>query len=225
MDIATAVRGYELDLQAERKSSRTITWYLSKLRYFMRFLEDEHGISDLGDIEPEHIKAFVRQARATSQALDGVHQLKDGALSSYTVRGYFVSIKTFLGWAEREGYVGASPAARLRPPRTRQVVIDSFTPDEVKVMLKATAGTRHAERDYAMLLLLYDTGIRVGELVEIEVDVIDFAGGWIKVIGKGDKERMVPMGETSRRALWRYVNNRRPEPLVPAIKQTFLNER
>ncbi len=225
MDIAVAIRGYELDLQAEHKSPRTITWYLSKLRYFVRFLENEYQRSELEDVEAKHIKAFVRQAQATSVAMDGVHHLKEGVLSSQTVRGYFVSIKAFLAWAEREGYVDSSPASRLRPPKTRQVVIESLTPDEIRAMLKATPETRHSDRNYAMLLLLYDTGIRVGELVGMAVDDIDFAGGWIKVRGKGDKERMVPMGETTRRALWRYVNSRRPEPLVPAITNTFLNER
>ena len=53
MDLATAVHGYKLDLQSERKSTNTITWYLSKLRCFTRFLEDEHGVSDLGDVLPD----------------------------------------------------------------------------------------------------------------------------------------------------------------------------
>jgi site-specific recombinase XerD len=152
MDIAVAVRGYELDLQEERKSPRTITWYLSKLRYFARFLEDEFQVSDLGDVGPEHIKAFVRQAQAMSEAMDGVHHLKEGVLSSLTVHGYFVSIKAFLGWAEREEYIESSPATRLRPPKTRQVVIESLTPDKIKAMLKGTLGTRHGKRNYAMSL-------------------------------------------------------------------------
>ena len=78
--------------------------------------------------------------------------MKEGVLSSLTVHGYFVSIKAFLGWAEREEYIESSPVPRLRPPKTRQVVIESLTPDEIKAMLKGTLGTRHGKRNYAMSL-------------------------------------------------------------------------
>ena len=225
MDLQTAIAGYELDLQAEGKSPRTITWYEHKLRYFSRFLRDEYGVDGMEDVRADHIKAFIRYARGSVGALDGVHHTKEENPSPLTVRGYFVSIKAFFGWAKREGHISENPSTRLKAPAVRHVVIESFVPDEVRAMLKSATATRYPERDYALLLLFYDTGIRVGELIGLAVDDIDFSGGWLKVLGKGNRERMVPMGETTRRALWRYVNKSRPEPLVPAITQTFLNDR
>ena len=84
---------------------------------------------------------------------------------------------------------------------------------------------RNAERNFTIILLLYDTAIRVGELAGLTLDQVDFDGGWLRIRGKGAKERIVPMGATSRRALWRCVNEARPEPAVPAIDNVFVNER
>ena len=91
MEIATAINGYELDLRAERKSPKTIIWYLHKLRYFAQFLSDENGPRTIESVESEHIKAFIRYASTANEAMDGIHQLKDARLSSFTVRGYFVT--------------------------------------------------------------------------------------------------------------------------------------
>jgi len=224
MQLDKALLAYEIDLRAENKSPKTIDWYRHKLRYFADWLA--HGdIGHVEDLEPGHIKGFLLYLGQLDQAIGGGRRLKNGRPSSLTVHGYAQVLKTFCGWLARNGYADNSPFDGVGMPKVERYVVQAFTDEDVRKMLRAARARRHAERDYALVLLLYDTAIRAGELVRLRLEDVDFEGGWLRVLGKGARERMVPMGQAARRALWRHVTVSRPEPALPTMREVFLNER
>lgn len=120
------------------------------------------------------------------------------------------TLRRFFRWALRDGRIGADPTLRLAnaklPPRFPKALSESH----VEALLAAPdTATPLGQRDRAMLELMYATGLRVSELVELRMIQLSLKDGLVRVIGKGDKERIVPMGEEARLALERYLRDGR----------------
>jgi site-specific recombinase XerD len=123
------------------------------------------------------------------------------------------SLRIFFSWLVSEGIIESNPFGRVKIPRPPRKVIPTFSDSQIHDLLNLI-DTRSAEgyRDYAMILTLLDTGIRVSELCSLKLDNIWLEEGMLKVMGKGNKERLIPIGKYVQRLLWRYINRYRPEP-------------
>ncbi len=136
--------------------------------------------------------------------------METGAASS-TIQRRVSAVRGFFAWCDEQSFIDADPAARLRSPkRTRRlpVVPGRRNVEESILSTEARAGEGPlAVRDVAMLEVLYGGGIRVAELCGLDLQDIDEEHGTLRVVGKGDKERSVPLGAPARRALtaWRTV--------------------
>jgi integrase/recombinase XerC len=113
-------------------------------------------------------------------------------------------------------------AGRLRIPKAPQKLPDVMTAEKTNNLLDAVAEKPEKERDIAILELLYGCGIRVSELVGIDLGDLSLHDGWLRVRGKGDKERQVPVGEKARAAVGRYIGVRKGAANEVAL---FLNSR
>jgi integrase/recombinase XerD len=137
------------------------------------------------------------------------------------------AIRGFYGFALREGVVGRDVATLLESPPPGSYLPDVLAPDQVEAILAAPPpGDPAADRDAAILELLYACGLRVSELVSLDLDRLDLEHLSVRVIGKGNKERRVPMGEPARDRIHRYLSGARE--LWTAGRPTqavFLNQR
>ena len=121
------------------------------------------------------------------------------------------SLRRFYQYLMRHGRIGADPCARIDTPRLGRALPDALSESEVEALLEAPdLGTREGLRDRTMLELLYATGLRVSELVNLRVGQINFEQGVVRVVGKGGKERLVPLGESALDWLQRYLREGRP---------------
>jgi len=131
--------------------------------------------------------------------------------SHSTVRHYFVVLSCFFNWAAEEGFVEENPMLRVKVAKSRPKVVIPFSNDEIRRMLAICDYDyeRNAKllgsRNRAIILVLLDTGIRLSELLAMKVGDINSDTGFIRVLGKGDKERVVRIGKVARKALWRYL--------------------
>jgi len=225
MHIRKAVEGYHIDLLADGKSPATVRWYMHKLRYFTEYLEAQGLPVEAGLLRREHILGFLVYLRSLGAAVDGRAYVAKDRLSSLTVKGYAQVVKTFCRWLRRNGLSRVNAAADLAMPRVDKYVVEAFTADEVRRMLQATQQSREGARDHTIILLLYDTAMRLGELTRLTLDDVDMEGGWVKVRGKGARERVIPVGRTAKRALWRYIAMYRREPAQAREQAVFLNQR
>ncbi len=153
--------------------------------------------------------------RATAADLEG--RLAELALrnsSPRTQARWLSSIKGFYRYCLREGLCETDPGLQLRPPRLPRQLPQTLTEQQVESLLAAPRADNPVEqRDRAMLELLYATGLRVSELVGLELSAVNFRQGVVRVIGKGDKERLVPAGEEAMAQLESYLAHVRPELL------------
>lgn len=149
----------------------------------------------------------------------------DGAASSVARRT--ASLRAFYAYLVREGLRESDPAAGLRTPKLPQQLPRVLSVEEVEAVLaKVVPGGPLGQRDLAALELLYGCGLRAGELVGLREGDVDLEGGLVRCVGKGDKERVVPMGAAAAAALGRYLQGGRRELLRGRRRaELFLNAR
>ena len=122
------------------------------------------------------------------------------------------SLRRFYRYLVRHGRIAADPCARVEAPRIGRVLPDALSEAEVEALLQAPdPRLREGLRDRTMLELLYATGLRVSELVNLKLGQINKQQGVVRIVGKGGKERLVPLGESALDWLERYLREGRPE--------------
>jgi len=146
-----------------------------------------------------------------------------GRLAAISIQTYIRALRAFFNWLYREGYTQENRLARLKPPRAQTKVAEVLTPEEIaRVLAAIDQNTAAGARDYAMLMLFLDSGLRCSELTALKLADLNIEGGYLKVMGKGGKERVVPFGASVQKALLRYLLHFRPEPFNLAVQNFFL---
>jgi site-specific recombinase XerD len=139
------------------------------------------------------------------------------------VQGYARTIKAFWSWLVAEGIIEGNVMSRLKLPKVPRKVMPTLSDDEISRLLSLPdCRTERGYRDYVIVVVFLDTGIRLSELTALEVQDVDLSQSCFLVHGKGGKERMVPFGVHARRCLRRYIGSFRPEPATPFATQVFL---
>lgn len=185
-------------LQHERRASpHTHKNYLVDIMQFFRFLEPrfpgigEDGAQHMAQVDAAVVREYVG------------HMFGEKAPSSMARK--LASLRTFFQYCLREGYVVSNPAKEVATPKIPKRLPRFLTVDEVFALLKQPAGDGAlGARDQAILELLYASGLRVSELVGLDIGEVDCTQQTVRVLGKGRKERIVPMGEKAASAIARY---------------------
>jgi integrase/recombinase XerD len=208
------INGYQLCASSEGKSPNAIAIVSNSVSYFQNFLTSEGRSKDVTQISEHEIREFIlylQQKRCFSNHL--LNHTQDRGLSGHTINCYPRSLRIFFSWLVSEGVIDANPFERVKIPRPPQKVIPTFTDSQIQELLNVIC-LRRAEgyRDHAIILTLLDTGLRVSELCGLKLSNLWLEDGMVKVLGKGNKERLIPVGKNVQRYLWRYINRYRPEP-------------
>ena len=134
--------------------------------------------------------------------------------SPRSVSRYLSAYRQFYRWLVRERMISSDPVALIESPKTGRGLPKALTEEQVEILLSAPdTSTMLGMRDKAMLELMYATGLRVSELVGLELSNLNLNQGVIRVIGKGQKERLVPIGDEAHDSLMVYLSSGRPELL------------
>lgn len=163
---------------------------------------------------------------STSLLTNYLLRLKDGGLKASSISRKLAAIKSFVRFLVAEEFLGSNPIANLESPRIGSCLPKCLTYEEVDNLLGRPDVSRPLGiRDRALLELLYATGIRVSELISIKASDLDIRVGFVKVFGKGGKERIVPLGKTAIFWVLKYMEEVRPKLLKEEEKTFFLNWR
>ena len=190
---ANEVGGFIRYLSHERnRSGHTVRAYQGDLQDFASF-SASRGISRLADVDLSTLRSWLGS-------------LDQKGLSRTTIARRAATVRNFLAWATREGHVQDNPALRLKAPRRQKSLPNVLASSQLDPVLTATqqaavGGDPSALRARAVLELLYGSGIRVGELVGLDIDDLDHDRRTVRVLGKGNKERTVPYGVPAAQAL------------------------
>jgi integrase/recombinase XerD len=188
-------------LSVERGLSRnTISAYGLDLSSFINYLENR-GVTGIEKIKRDDITEYLLR-------------LKDEGLSGNSVSRALVAIKTFYKFLTQERFVKNDVAGVLESPKLIRPLPNVLNVSDVTKLLQAPdTKSKMGIRDKAALELMYATGMRVSEMVELLTGTMNLDVGFIKCKGKGDKERIVPVGTEARNAISRYMKEARPSLL------------
>jgi site-specific recombinase XerD len=217
---------YEISNRAEGKSEKTCTWYTKNLIDFRKWNIRSSHSDTIDGIDTKTIRLYVlylmKKRRFENHP---THPETKELLSISTVHGHVRTLRAFLSWMFREGFTETNIGRDVNPPKLVQKVVSPLSDDEISSIIRAfDSNGRTQFRDQVIFMLLIDTGLRVGELTNLKINDVNGSQGILKVLGKGKKERLVPMGNKSLRALQRYLYRFRREPLNPEIQHVFLSE-
>jgi integrase/recombinase XerD len=220
--ISDAIEGLLLAKLAEGRSPRTITGYRHDLRVWLDYAGDQ----DVAQITTQELQAFLLYLRTGYQPR---RLFGDGSvLSAKTIRNFWVSLSALFSWL-RDAFELPSPMVKVPAPAFSRTEIEPFSQADVEALLTACDHKREAQthlrrrytmrrptavRDRAIILTLLDTGLRSSELCALIIGDLDLKTGKVNIRGsaaggaKGGKGRMVYLGTTVRRAIWRYLVTR-----------------
>lgn len=179
-------------LEIERNaSSHTLRAYRKDLESFATYVQKKPSAVDMGDI-----RSFI------------AHQIK-GGMNKSTAGRRLASIRSFLQYLHREGYIKSNPAKLVSTPRASKLLPKFLSVDDVFSLIEKPEGIGFIPlRDRAILELLYSSGLRVSEISGLNVDEVNIREGLVKVKGKGKKERILPVGTKAAEALKSYMVER-----------------
>ncbi len=194
---ARLLQGYVRYLTAERHaSSYTVRNYTHDLRHFLDFLNQENVIS-LRDVDRFLLRHYIKS-------------LLEQGFDKASVAGKLSALRSFYRYLMQENIVSSNPLVTVSSPKLDRRLPSFLSADEVKLLLdRVDNSTPLGQRDKAMLELLYAAGLRVSEMVALDVGSVNLETREIRVWGKGSKERVALMGEPAAAALDRYLGDGR----------------
>ena len=212
--VKSIVKGFVLTQQTDCKSPRTIEYYESNLKRFLWFADQQEWPDEARLITEWHIREFLGYVSREGNrwGLEGNGSESSRPKATYcTVHHYYCVLKTFFNWCVREGYITETPLAKIKLKNPKLNVVQPYSNKDIMKLIDVCDYDYRNNakflgcRNKAIILMFLDTGLRASELANIKLDEIDSERGWIKVKGKGAKERVVRIGATVQKALWRYL--------------------
>jgi site-specific recombinase XerD len=216
---------YEVCNRAEGKSCRTISWYSANLRLFCSYLERRHLPDSIDGVDIKLLREYVLYLlkRNRFETHPYTH-VKGEPLSTATIHGHVRTLRAFFSWLVDEGLTEENIAKDLKPPKLVKKAVSTLSDEEIIAILHTLKLNNHCEaRNLTIFMLLLDTGLRIGELVSLKMEDVHMGEGFLKVMGKGRKERIVPIGNNAQKALQRYLFRYRPRLAHAGIKNVFLS--
>jgi integrase/recombinase XerD len=196
-----AIQNYLLTLGSQNKSSgNTLGAYRTDLRQLVDYLS-ERDISDWGSVTPEIVADFIRR-------------LDDRQYASTSIARKVAAMKSFFRYLQVSGIITDDPAYALQAPRVTKYLPHALHPDEMQHLFDAIdTSTTTGQRDHAMIQTIYSTGMRVTELISLDLSHVDLARGHVRCNGRNQRERVLPLALSAQRALATYMEDGRRELL------------
>jgi site-specific recombinase XerD len=223
--LSNLINYYELCNKSEGKSQKTVSWYTANLRQLRHYLQARHLSDSVDNIDLQVLREYVFYLLKKKRFADHPYTpQRQEFLSAATVHGHVRTLRAFFSWLLREGLAQHNVAKGLRPPKVPKRVISTLSDAEILSILDVLDPRNPCDaRNRTIVMILLDSGLRVGEVIDLKLDDINLDQGLLKVMGKGQKERIVPIGNSAQRALQKYLFRHRPEPAHPGVDNVFLS--
>lgn len=219
------IQYFEVCNQSEGKSPKTVSWYSANLRQFHRYLQSRHIPDSIEDLNIQILREYILYLQKRKKFADHPYTpTKSEFLSAASVHGHVRTLRAFFSWTVREGLVEDNVGSRLKPPKLPKRIVSTLSDEEIRLILNMLNPTNLCDaRNQTIFMLLLDTGLRIKELTNLKMDDLNLDHGVLKVMGKGEKERIVPFGNNVQRALQRYLFRYRSKPAHLGIDNVFLS--
>ena len=201
---------YLITCRTEGKTLSTLRGYTEKLGRFIRWWDE----ACLADFSVESVREYILYLQtAPKYENHPFHQSHGAHMSAANVRNHVLVLRAFSSWLFRESFTEENVLSRLKVPKVPVKMMQTLSDEEIRRLFdNLDQNTSAGCRDAAMLLLLLDTGLRCAEILGLWAEDVHLGDQWLKVMGKGQKERVVPFGGRASKLLQRYLYHLRPEP-------------
>jgi site-specific recombinase XerD len=219
------VRRYAVSNKADGKSLRTVNWYTEMLASFCDYARSELHSNGMPIFTLDVVRTYILLLQQ-KRCFEGhpYTPKQDRPLSVQTLRCHCRALKAFASWLHSEGYTAENRLKNLRLPKAQARMMEPLTAGEIdKVISCIDMNSSIGTRNRTIVVTALDTGLRASELVGIKLTGLNLEGGYIRVMGKGAKERIVPIGKYVQRLIWRYVDEVRPKPSDGGCENLFLS--
>ena len=202
---------YLITCRSEGKILSTLRGYSEKLGRFIRWCEE----ACLADFSVELVREYIVYLQSAPKYENHpFHQSQGAHMSAANVRNHVRVLRSFSSWLCRGSFTEENVLSKLKVPKAPLKMLGTLSDEEIRRLFDGLDQDTSAScRDAAMLLLLLDTGLRCAEILHLWTEDVHLGGQWVKVMGKGQKERIVPLGSSASKLLQRYLYYLRPEPL------------
>ena len=191
-------------MNTERQlSAHTDSNYARDLTALVKFC-DKHGLEEWTAVDHQHVRTFAAHSHAGGLSPRSVQRRLSAVRSFYE----FLIRQNHASEADARSGVNHNPAYDVRAPKAAKRLPETLDPDQMARLLEIPAGDSFVLRDRAIMELLYSSGLRLAELVGLDVDRLDLKAGMVRVLGKGKKERDVPVGSVAVKVLTQWLRER-----------------
>lgn len=211
-----ALDDYLQFLRVERQlAANTLSSYERDLKSYLQYLKEVEQLDSLRKVERVHI-------------LNHLSHLKETTMSSRTVARHISSIRSFHQFLIRERVVDKDPTVHLEMPQMDKKLPNVLSIEEVDALIEAPDTSKaNGKRDQAMLELLYASGMRVSECINLDMEDVNLTMGFVRCFGKGGKERIIPLGKSALASCKDYLSGSRSELAKAGVTTDalFINQR
>ena len=193
-DLKAAIEGFFAYCRSKNLSARTIEYYGYRFQALRKYLTDNSRPAAPKDLTVQILRAFLTDEAEKKSATTASHS--------------YITLSAFFNYLTNDGFLESNPMDKVDKPKRRKTVIHTFTLEQIDSILDTCDKDFIGMRDRAMLTMLIDCGLRASELAGLELGDINWAEGKQLILGKGDKERVVPFGNTTRQAITAYLARR-----------------
>jgi site-specific recombinase XerD len=205
--IKQAIDSFLLSCKVEGKSYGTIDCYSDKLKGFLWYTNNYNFPGDITAVTTQHIREFLAYLRDTEHRFNSNCPRAKRHINSTTIQKYYRTLSLLINFLIREEILEYNPLTKIKVPRAEKKVIKALSCKEVNKIIMAIANTFEGKRNKAIILVLVDCGLRLGELLNLKLVDVNMEQQILKVDGKTG-ERVVRFGSTTSKALKKYMRNR-----------------
>lgn len=204
--IQSALELFLLDRELKGNTLKTIDNYKQQINYFIDFA----GNIEVNEIELQTLKEYQLHLSKKDRYDNHPFKIKEnGTIEKITVQSYLRQLRVFIRYLYDEEYIKTNLCDKFKLPKAPKKTIDILNEEEKQKLLNSFTETSELQlRNKTIIALMLDSGLRRNEVISLEYDNLHFSYNYVKVTGKGDKERLVPLGITTKKLLLKYINYR-----------------
>ena len=201
-----------VDKELQGCTDKTILNYKQFITYFINFIGDDFIVDN---ITLHTLKSYQLYLNQKNKFENHPFKIKtdEKGISKISIQSYIRHLRAFINYLQEEDYIEEDLTKKYRLPKSPKKVFDILSEEEIETLLNYyKENTELKLRNKLMICLMLDSGLRRNELIQINIDDINLSNGYIKINGKGQKQRLTPIGLKSKKLLLKYINQFRSMP-------------
>ncbi len=222
-DLQRMMEGFILEQNCRGNSKATVKYYEGNILRFISYLDEQKIASDTSSITKLVIQKYILHLKTSKKWVNSEHIKSEEKIASKSIQTYIRAIKAWIAWMEDEGYLDKNVSTEIRLPKATRKIMEILSEEDINEIFKylETKSENHF-RDILIIMVLLECGLRLEEATTLKLQNINIKQNTMKVLGKGNKERIISYGVNVQKMFFKYINQERPEPINKKVDGLFL---